>query len=324
MPDALVATARRQGGLVSAAQCDRYGVTPNRRGTLVGSGRWDRLTRGVYDTHETDPTMHRFDVSRQRCAYQGLLAYPASAAVGIGALVLQGVKGLPTTFPPEVAMPRARSGRSRDGIMVRQYDFHRETVVVAGRRAATVAWAFAQAIPDMSRNGAVAALDSARNQGLLDEAGLARVGALLAGRRGSARCYGWLNLVDGRAESPNETSARLLCGDAGIGPDDLQRVFADERARFLGRADLAWYLGDDRWLIVEIDSQQFHTLERDARGDAYRQNGLMAVGRHQVLRYFSEHLREPGYATGEIGVVLRRAGWVPGRDLPRRLVAATM
>lgn len=292
IPDALVVNARCQGGLVSAAQCDRHGVTPNRRRRLVDSGRWDRLTRGVYDTRETDPSMHRFDVSRLRCSYQGLLAYPASAAVGIGALVLLGVKGLPRTFTPEVAMPRARSGRSRDGIRVRQYDFHGETVVVAGRRVAAVGRALAQAIPGMSRNGAVAALDSAANLGLLDETGLSQVRTLLAGRRGNARCRGWLDLLDGRAESPNETLARLMCGDAGIGPDDLQRVFVDERGRFLGRADLAWHLGGDRWLIVEIDSQQFHSLERDVRSDAYRQNGLMAVGRHQVLRYFSEHLRE--------------------------------
>ncbi|WP_125775989.1 type IV toxin-antitoxin system AbiEi family antitoxin domain-containing protein [Antribacter gilvus] len=316
VPPSLLELARRQGGLVSVAQCDASGVTRHQRTTLIRSAVWGRPTRGVYDTRVTAPGMHTNDVSRLRCAHLGLLAYPGSAAVGVAALVLAGVKGLPARFRPEVAMPRAAKARSRDGITVRQYDFQMETVPAGGRRAAALAWAFAQAIPRLSRNTAVAALDSALHQGLLDAAGLTRVRALLTGRRRSARCHCWIDLTDGRAESPNESHARLLCEDAGIAPDDVQRVLSDSRGRFLGRADLAWHLGGGRWLVVEIDSQQFHTSERDVRSDAYRQNGLLSGGGHQVLRYFPEHLREPDYVVGEIREVLQQAGWRPGQVLP--------
>ncbi|WP_144721102.1 type IV toxin-antitoxin system AbiEi family antitoxin domain-containing protein [Cellulosimicrobium sp. TH-20] len=40
VPSALLDLAERQAGLVSAAQCDAYGVNANRRSRLVDQGRW--------------------------------------------------------------------------------------------------------------------------------------------------------------------------------------------------------------------------------------------------------------------------------------------
>jgi hypothetical protein len=105
-------------------------------------------------------------------------------------------------------------------------------------------------------------------------------------RKGSLKVLPWLPLTDGRAESPPESHARLRSHDAGIGPDDLQREFFDARGRFTGRADLVWYLGGNRWLIVEIDSQEFHGSERQIRRDAIRQNNLVSEGQNIVMRFF--------------------------------------
>ncbi|MCF4119467.1 hypothetical protein L1785_00530 [Antribacter sp. KLBMP9083] len=300
---------------MTVGQCEEAGVTRKHQRRLLDCGTWTRVTTGVLDTSAVDPRQHRNDVRRLRSVWTGLLAYPGSVAVGACALMLLGVRGLPRDLTPEVALPGGQAGRPRDGIQVRQYTFDLAPVVVTRRRMAAVEWAFAQALPDLPRFHAVAALDSARNQGLIDDAGLARVRGLLWRRRSSTRCRSFLDDVDGRAESPPETFARLQCQDAGIGPDDLQRNLYDD-GRFLGRGDLLWYLGDGRWLVVEMDSAQFYTGDAALRHDTSRQNGLVGRGGLVLLRYYADQLWPPGAVTGEITYFLRKHGWAPGRALP--------
>jgi hypothetical protein len=181
----------------------------------------------------------------------------------------------------------------------------------------TVERALVQALPTLTRDQAVACLDSALNQGLIRTEDLARIRSQLVNRKGSLAVIAWLPLTDGRAESPPESHARLRCHDAGIAPDDLQRDFFDARGRFLGRADLVWYLGDGRWLIVEIDSHQFHRADRQVRRDATRQNGLVGEGQNIVLRFFPGHVTG-GHFAGEVAQILRQEGWRPGGELPPR------
>ncbi|GAB2499374.1 hypothetical protein GCM10027063_43680 [Promicromonospora xylanilytica] len=300
---------------MSAAQCGAAGVGPSQRRSLVGRGSWRRTARGVYDTGAVPAHRHPHDVDRLRSAWCALLARRRAIAVGACALVLHGVQGLPRRLTPEVALPRGAAGRTRDGIIVRQYLTRSETVVVQGREVADVPRALAQALPRLSRDEAVACLDSALNQGLIRTEELATVERLLRRRRGSAKVRAWLPCTDARAESPPESHARLRLRDAGIGPDDLQHEFFDSRGTFLGRADLAWRLGDGRWLIVEIDSQEFHGTERQVRHDAARQNGLVSDGRNIVLRYFSPDIYN-GTLVKEVTTILSREHWLPAPPSP--------
>ena len=174
--------------------------------------------------------------------------------------------------------------------------------------------ALVQALPLLTRDEAVACLDSALNRGLIRTEQLAAIGRRLRRRRGSVKVIAWLPLVDGRAGSPQESLARLRLHDAGITPDDLQREFFDATGRFLGRADMVWYLGDGRWLIVEIDSHEFHGSERQVQHDAARQNGLLAEGQNIMLRFFPADLN--GHFTEVVAKVLEREAWEPGRQLP--------
>jgi hypothetical protein len=317
LPQQLLDLARQQCGLLSSAQCDVAGVGPSRRRNLVARGVWRHVTRGVFDTGDTRNDLHAFDVDRLRAAWSALLANRRAIAVGACALMLHGVKGLPRRIAPEATFPHGVARKSRDGITFRQYTAGLETTEIDGRLVATVRCAMVQALPLLSRDQAVACLDSALNQGLIDEGDLAEIRRRLVNRKGSLKVFSWLPLVDRRAESPPESHARLRCHDAGIAPDDLQRDFFDARGRFTGRADLAWHLGNGRWLIVEIDSQQFHGTERQIRRDATRQNALVGQGRNIIMRFFPGHVTG-GHFAGEVAQVLTREGWQPGRELPPR------
>ncbi|MBL0888948.1 type IV toxin-antitoxin system AbiEi family antitoxin domain-containing protein, partial [Myceligenerans indicum] len=293
MDPRLVALARGQSGLVSAEQAEAFGLADASRRRLTATGRWMRVATNVFDTGQVDPRLHPFDTARLRAPRLGLLSVRGSAAVGLGALAMLGAQGLPRRIPPEVALPRARHGRHRDGIRVRQYDFGMHTRVVGSRRVAAPEWALAQALPDLDRLQAVAVMDSVLHGGLLDAGGLARAHDHARGRPGIATRHGWFDLADGRAESPPESHARLLADDAGLAPDDLQRDLFDDAGTFLGRGDLLWHLGDGRWLVVEVDGAEFHSGDQALRRDTIRQNGLIASGA-TILRFYPDDLRHPG------------------------------
>lgn len=318
VPPQLLNVARRQAGLVSSYQCDAAGVGPSRRRNLVTGGSWRRVTRGLFDTGEVRRGLHPYDVDRLRSAWTALLVNRRAIAVGACALVLHGVRGLPRRIVSEATFPRGVARKSRDGITFRQYAAGLETVELHGRKVVTVVRALAQALPTLTRDQAVACLDSALNQGLIQEEDLAEIRRQLVNRKGYLKVIPWLPLADGRAESPPESHARVRCHDAGIAPDDLQREFFDARGRFLGRADLVWYLGDGRWLLVEIDSQEFHGTERQVRHDATRQNDLVSEGQNIVIRFFPGHVTSDHFV-GEVTQILRREGWRPGRELPPRM-----
>ncbi|MGB2556757.1 type IV toxin-antitoxin system AbiEi family antitoxin domain-containing protein [Cellulosimicrobium cellulans] len=297
VPSALLDLAERQAGLVSAAQCDAYGVNANRRSRLVDQGRWRRPTRGVLEPAPgtlppSGPRAH--DRRRRRAAWLALLAYgPEAIAVGPCALVLLGVQGVGLDVVPQVTLPGARGALSRDGIRLRQFDDGLTVVRVEGRAVASPAWALAQAVPEMGRRRAVAAMDSAGHLGLLDADGLARAHDLARGRRGVARTHAWWAESDARAESPLETFARLECVDAGLGPDDLQVDVVDD-GRFLGRGDLGWRLPRGRWLIAEMDGRDVHSTPETLLRDRTRQNALVTHGGVELLRFTGRDLAVPG------------------------------
>ncbi|WP_141389893.1 hypothetical protein [Cellulosimicrobium cellulans] len=298
VPPELLALAGAQEGLLSAQQCDAHGVGSHRRSRLVGQGRWCRVTHAVLDTIPTPlggrDGPRRHDHLRRRAAWLGLLAYgPDAIAVGPCALVLLGVEGVRTDVRPEVTLPGACAGRARDGIVLRQFDDGMTVTQVEGRWVATPDWALAQAVPEMGRMRAVAAMDSARHRGLLSAEGLAHAHDLARGRRGVARTHTWWGQSDGRAESPLETFARLDCTDSGIAPDDLQVEVVDD-GRFLGRGDLGWRLPGGRWLIAELDGVDVHSEPAALLRDRARQNDLVACGAVDLLRFTGRDVTSPG------------------------------
>ena len=320
-PPEVLAVAHAQEGLVKTAQCDALGMSRNRLARLARQGRWVRVAPGVYDTDPV-PVDHRgrpdlFDHRRRWAAWRAVLALgPRATPVGQTALVFHEVRGLPVRITPEVSVPGGSARLPPDVALVRQYDPTIPTVLVAGRRVPTVLHALAQAVPTLDRRHAVAVLDDAVHRGLITRAEVEAAHDLARERRGVERTHGWWQLVDGRAESPLETAVRLDCVDAGVPPDDLQRVLVDRQGAFLGRGDMVWRLPDGRWFWLEADGAEVHAAPAALYDDRRRQNALVADGGVVMHRVTGRDLRTPGDLGREVARRLRTLGWVPGQVLP--------
>ncbi|MFI2294174.1 type IV toxin-antitoxin system AbiEi family antitoxin domain-containing protein [Isoptericola sp. NPDC019571] len=321
-PARVLDVARAQAGLITTAQCEAAGMTRTRLARMARQGRWVRAAPSVYDTDPV-PVEHRerpdlFDHRRRWSAWRAVLALgPNAMPVGQSALVFHGVRGLPVRITPEASLPGA-ARLQPDVAVVRQYDPATPTKLVAGRRVPTVLHALAQAVPTLDRRHAVAVLDDAVHQGLITRAQVEQAHDLARGRRGVERTHAWWQLVDGRAESPLETAVRLECIDAGVPPDDLQRVLVDDQGTFLGRGDMVWRLPDGRWFWLEADGSEVHSSPAALYEDRRRQNALVADGGVVMQRVTGRDLYGPVGLGHQIAARLRNLGWVPGQPLPQQ------
>ncbi|MFF5069694.1 endonuclease domain-containing protein [Micromonospora olivasterospora] len=156
-----------------------------------------------------------------------------------------------------------------------------EIVDVAGVPATSLLRTVTDVILRQGRYPAVAVLDSALNRGLLTDEDVAALPALIRGRRGAVAARTYLAEVDGRAQSPLETRARLRCVDGGVPPDELQLEVRDEEGRLLGIGDLGWRAAR---LIAEADGSDPHAAPDALFADRRRQNRLVNAG-WRILRF---------------------------------------
>lgn len=294
MPDLRVVAraevlAGRQGGMLSLRQVLAEGITERELRTLTASGRWQRVTQGVY---LTPAHLHRdqFDTARLQAAWMGLLAVPGSTATGMAALMLHGIEGLPLQIPSEVRPPDRQSVPGPMGVTIRRYRARTPVRLLAGFPVAEVAHALGQALGHLDRDHGVAVVDSALHKKRLLPEDLEHVAQLVARRRGSRTARLALALADGRAESPLESKARLRFVDVGLPPTTLQKVFLDQRGRTIARGDLAWQRSDGSWVSVEMDGHDVHSTPEALFHDRHRQNDLMVDRRLTLLRFTGRDL----------------------------------
>ncbi|MCP2264924.1 hypothetical protein APR03_002267 [Promicromonospora thailandica] len=316
LPVQLEVIASRQEGLISGAQLEEIGVDASWRHRLVRQCRLIRVARGVFDTYVVPPHLRThpgvLDHLRRRAAWIGLLAGgPGSTAVGLCALALYTVKGLPRTIRPEVVVPGGGWRPARDGIVFRAAG-DMVTARFAGEfRIASITDALALGVGQMRRDDAVAAMDDLLHTRTATVDDLVTAHDLARGHRHVETTHPWWQLADGRSESPLESRARLACVDAGIPPDTLQLEAVDGDGVFLGRVDLAWHLPDGTWLLAEVDGAEVHDTPEAVFRDRRRQNALVAVGGSRLLRFTATDVR--GAMVETLSAVLRAAGWMPGR-----------
>jgi hypothetical protein len=135
------------------------------------------------------------------------------------------------------------------------------------------------------------------------------VEALIAehrGARGLVRLRRVLPLVDGGAESPQETRTRLVLIDAGLPRPQTQiRVF-DDYGDFVGRIDMGY---EDLQVGIEYDGPQ-HWTDREQRDrDIDRYTALLDLG-WTIIRVSSELLRyREGTFVTRVVAAMRAAGW---------------
>ena len=310
LPKKLLRIADEQEGLLTIAQCDTYGVDRGRRARLVAAGTLQRVAQGICDTRGSGIAeriaAREYDHVRLRKVWLAqLLAGPGSVAVGQAALVAAGVHGVPWQFTPEMAYVNGRYGRSTEHLVIRQMELGSLHIERAGLRFTEPERALAQTIPELDRRTAVALIDSARQQRVIDDAGLARARRLAVGRRGSVRAAPWWDESVMGAESVLESLARLDCVDAGVPPDELQVEVRAPDGTLLGRGDMGFRLADGRLLVVEIDGAGVHSDLAALFRDRSRQNDLVTRGGVLILRFTWKEVREPGVVGSAVRAVVR-------------------
>ncbi|MGN6220714.1 MAG: hypothetical protein ACTHNQ_14530 [Microbacterium sp.] len=120
-----------------------------------------------------------------------------------------------------------------------------------------------QAVRCQQPRAALATLDSALHQGVLHADDLTELFAAVPRRHRVLR-----TLIDARAESGPETLVRLMLRALGASFDVQVRIVG------VGRVDFVV----DGWLIVECDSQEFHSTWQDQRRDRRRDQAAAALG----------------------------------------------
>ena len=115
-----------------------------------------------------------------------------------------------------------------------------------------------------------------------------------------------LPLVDGGAESPQETRTRLALIDAGLPRPQTQIGVFDDYGDFVGRIDMGY---EDLRIGIEYDGPQ-HWTDREQRDrDIDRYTALHDLG-WTIIRVSSELLRyREGTFVARVVAAMRAAGW---------------
>ncbi|MUM15718.1 DUF559 domain-containing protein [Mycobacterium sp. CBMA271] len=126
------------------------------------------------------------------------------------------------------------------------------------------------------------------------------------GVRGLVQLRRLLGLVDGGAESPQETRTRLLIVRSGMPKPTTQIRVTDESGWVIARIDLGW----EEWKVgVEFDGAQHWTDPAQRSRDIDRTAELDDLG-WRLVRVNSEMLRHrEGTVITRVGQALRAAGW---------------
>jgi hypothetical protein len=125
------------------------------------------------------------------------------------------------------------------------------------------------------------------------------------GVHGRRRVRTALALVDGGAESPQETRVRLVLVRAGLPSPQTQICFSDERGVVRIRVDMGW---PDWKVAVEYDGTQ-HWADAQQRSWDIDRNAILESLGWVVVRVSAEMLSRPHVIVQRVVDKLRKAGW---------------
>lgn len=217
---------------------------------------------------------------------------------GLSAAALFGTRWLDSQQPAEILRANRRSPA---GMIVRSWVVcPDELCVVEGITLTTPA----RTAFDIGRihpaHQAIPILDALLNATRIKPADIAAVADSHGGVRGAARLRALLDLVDGGAESPQESRLRLLLVRAGLPPPETQIEFRTLRIR----VDMGW----TQWkLAVEYDGIQ-HWTDRSQRSWDIDRIALLEAAGWTVVRVSAEMLSRPQVIIDRVRAKLRAAG----------------
>lgn len=147
---------------------------------------------------------------------------------------------------------------------------------------------------------AVVILDNLVSKRVVSVADMLAYAQARSGQRGWARLINAARLVDGKAESPQESRLRVRLAKAGLVAPVAQFVIND-RAGFVARVDLAW---PELKIALEYDGA-WHADRRQLERDRARLNRLVAAGR-LVLHVTADRMRNDfDGIVGEVRTAMR-------------------
>jgi hypothetical protein len=193
---------------------------------------YEQLYPGVFVPRDIEPS------ARQRAEAAWLWSGRRGVVAGQSAAAMLGTKWVDGRQPAELIHDnRKPPGR----LVVRTEGLARgETLAIGAMRVTTAArTAFDIGRHTAPRVQAVQRLDALANATGVTAADVEAVAAAHAGARGLRRLLSVLPLIDGGAESPQETVARLALIDAGLPPPQTQFQVFDVYGEFVARLDMA-------------------------------------------------------------------------------------
>ena len=254
------------------------------------------LYRNVYLSKDATLTA----LTRARAAW--LWSGGDATMTGLSAAAVLGTKWLDAGGPAELC----RANRhTPPGVVIRSYDLDaREVSVRNGIRITTPERTAFDIGRSMSVNLSIPILDALSHATSFKVADVVSLAAARPGSRGIRRLRSVLKLVDGGAESLQESRVRLLLVAAGLPPPETQIEFTDEFGMARIRVDMGWR----EWRVaVEYDGVQ-HWSDRYQRSwDIDRIAMLEAMG-WAVVRISAEILARPEVIIERVRNKLRAAG----------------
>lgn len=226
-----------------------------------------------------------------------------ATAVGLSAAALQGSQWIDPQLPAELYR---RNGKPVDGIVIHRDRLPDDEVRTArGIPVTTPARTAFDLGRRQGRTTAVIRLDALANVTKLHAAEVNDVARRHPGVRGLVQLRQVLQLMDGGAESPQETRTRLLLVRAGLPTPVTQIPVCDGAANPWARIDM----GYPEWMVgVEYDGAQHWTDPARRAHDIDRHAELLRRG-WRIVRVSSDLLRyRPEVLIARVCAALREAG----------------
>lgn len=262
-----------------------------RRGDITRRGlarHYTPIYRDVYLRRDVELTAHL----RARAAWLST----GATLCGISAAAAYGTKWLDASMPAEVIRAERHSP---SGMVIRSWKLLPDEVCLVASMAATTP---ARTAFDIGRlhPQPVPILDALLNATGIKPGEVSALADRHPGHRGVARLRRSLDVVDGGAESPQESRLRLVLVEGGLPVPETQIQFSDLRIR----VDMGWR----EWKVaVEYDGVQHWGDRRQRSWDIDRIALLEAAG-WVVIRVSAEMMSRPHVIVERVRAKLRAAG----------------
>ena len=256
--------------------------------------RFDRVYRNVYWPRGAHLT------ASDRVYAAWLSTGRQATMAGMSAAVLHASKWVPEDAAPEILAThhRAPAGIVGHAAAVRADEVCQRN----GIRCTTAARTGFDIGRRLAGDEAIIRIDALLNATGRSVAEISDIAARYPGARHIRRLRRALDLVDGGAESPQETRVRLILVRGGIQPRPTTQIHVGRR-----RVDMGW----PQWKVgVEYDGIQHWQTPEQHRDDIARLEFLAAQG-WRIVRVVAEHLRHPDRIVARVQTALRAAGWRP-------------